>query len=119
MALEVKKVAAERQKIHVKKGDLVMVITGKDAGKKGKVLEVVLKKGRVVVEKVNVVKRHTKPSQSLPQGGILEKEAPIASSNVMLYCPECNSVTRVSVKMTEAGKVRVCKKCGVNLPDTK
>lgn len=109
--------AAEKQKLHVKKGDLVMVITGKDAGKTGKVLEVLPKKGRVVVEKVNIVKRHTKPSKSLPQGGILEKESPIASSNVMLYCPECKSVTRKSVKITEAGKVRVCKKCGVNLPD--
>lgn len=111
--------AAAKQKIHVKKGDMVMVITGKDAGKKGKVLEVLPKKGRVVVEKINIVKRHTKPTQSLPQGGILEKEAPIASSNVMLFCTECNSVTRVSAKVTEAGKVRVCKKCGVNLPDTK
>ncbi len=109
--------AAVKQKMHVKKGDMVMVITGKDAGKKGKVLEVFPKKGRVVIEKINLVKRHTKPSQSLPQGGILEKEAPIASSNVMLYCTECNSVTRVSMKETEAGKVRVCKKCGVNLPD--
>lgn len=109
--------AAVKQKIHVKKGDMVMVITGKDAGKKGKVLEVFPKKGRVVIEKINIVKRHTKPTQSLPQGGILEKEAPIASSNVMLYCTECNSVTRVSMKETEAGKVRVCKKCGVNLPD--
>ena len=109
--------AAEKQKIHVKKGDLVMVITGKDAGKKGKVLEVIPKKGRVVVEKVNIVKRHTRPSQSMPQGGIVEKEAPIASSNVMLFCSECNTVTRKSVKETEAGKVRVCKKCGANLPD--
>jgi len=110
-------VAASKQKIHVRKGDLVMVITGKDAGKKGKVLEVIPKTGRVVVEKVNKVKKHTKPSKSMPQGGIVEKEAPIASSNVMIYCPECNSVTRLSVKETEVGKVRVCKKCGVNLPD--
>lgn len=109
--------AAAKQKIHVRKGDLVMVITGKDAGKKGKVLEVIPKTGRVVIEKVNIVKRHTKPTQAMPQGGIVEKEAPVASSNVMLYCPECNSVTRVNVKVTEAGKVRVCKKCGVNLPD--
>ena len=108
---------AVKQNMHVKKGDLVMIITGKDAGKKGKVLEVIRKKGRVVVEKANIVKRHTKPSQSMPQGGIMEKEAPLASSNVMLFCAECNSVTRVSVKETEAGKVRVCKKCGVNLPD--
>lgn len=109
--------AAEKQKIHVKKGDMVMVITGKDAGKTGKVLEVLPKKGRVVVEKVNIVKRHTRPTQSMPQGGILEKEAPIASSNVMLYCTECKKVTRVSKKVTEAGKVRVCKHCGKNLPD--
>ncbi|MHB1653520.1 MAG: 50S ribosomal protein L24 [Desulfitobacteriaceae bacterium] len=107
----------QKQKIHVRKGDLVMIITGKDAGKKGKVLEVLPKKGRVVVEKANIVKRHTRPSQAMPQGGILPKEAPIASSNVMLFCPECNSVTRVSVKITESGKVRVCKKCSVNLPD--
>jgi large subunit ribosomal protein L24 len=108
---------AAKQSIHVKKGDVVMIITGKDAGKKGKILEVIPKKGRVVVEKANIVKRHTKPSQSMPQGGIIEKEAPMASSNVMLFCEECNSVTRVSVKLTETGKVRVCKKCGVNLPD--
>ncbi len=110
---------AAKQKIHVKKGDLVMVITGKDAGKKGKVLEVLTQKGRVIVEKVNVAKRHTRPSKAMPQGGIVEKEAPIASSNVMLYCSECNSVTRKAVKETENGKVRVCKKCGVNLPDRK
>ncbi|CAA7600152.1 ribosomal protein uL24 [Acididesulfobacillus acetoxydans] len=109
--------AAVRQKMHVRKGDTVMVITGKDVGRKGKVLQVLPKKGRVIVEKVNIVKRHTRPSQSLPQGGIVEKEAPIASSNVMLYCPECNSVTRLRVKMTDSGKVRVCTKCGMNLPE--
>jgi len=120
--MEVKKVAATKHKvqpdkIHVKKGDYVMVITGKDAGKKGKIIDVILKKGRVVVEKANMIKRHTKPSQSMPQGGIVSKEAPMASSNVMLYCQECNSVTRLSVKMTGDGKIRVCKKSGVNLPD--
>lgn len=105
------------KKMHVKKGDFVMIISGKDAGKKGKVIEVITKKGRVVVEKANMVKRHTKPSQSMPQGGIVQKEAPLASSNVMLYCQECKSVTRVSYKVTEDGKSRVCKHCGVNLPD--
>lgn len=109
--------AAEKKKVHVKKGDMVMVISGKDAGKKGRVLEVIPKKGRVVVEKVNIVKRHQRPTKNLPQGGIIEKEAPIDSSNVMLYCTECNSVTRRSIKMTGEGKVRVCKKCGHNLPD--
>jgi large subunit ribosomal protein L24 len=120
--MEVKKVAATKHKeqtakIHVKKGDFVMVISGKDAGKKGKVIDVITKKGRVIIEKANMIKRHTKPSQSMPQGGIVSKEAPMASSNVMLYCKECKSVTRVSVKVTESGKTRVCKKCGVNLPD--
>lgn len=104
-------------KIHVKKGDFVMVISGKDADKKGKVIDVIHKKGRVIVEKANIIRRHTKPSQSMPQGGIVPKEAPMASSNVMLYCQECNSVTRASVQITESGKLRVCKKCGVNLPD--
>jgi large subunit ribosomal protein L24 len=103
----------------VKKGDVVMVITGKDAGKRGKILAVDLKKGRIVVEKINLVKRHTKPSQAMPQGGIVEQEAAINSSNVMLYCSECKSVTRRSIKLTDSGKVRVCKKCGVNLPDSK
>lgn len=104
-------------KIHVRRGDTVMVISGKDAGKKGKVLEVQTQKSRVVVEKANMVKRHTKPSQSAPQGGIISKEAPMHSSNVMLYCQDCKSVTRVSMQVNEKGKYRVCKKCGVALPD--
>lgn len=109
--------AAEKVKMNVKKGDMVMVIAGKDAGKKGKVLQVLPAKGRVIVEKINVVKKHQKPTKSMPQGGITDMEAPIHSSNVMLYCTECNSVTRRSVKETGEGKVRVCKKCGQNLPD--
>lgn len=117
MAATKTKQKVQPKKIHVKKGDYVMVISGKDAGKKGKIIDVILKKGRVVVEKANIIKRHTKPSQSMPQGGIVQKEAPIASSNVMLYCQECNSVTRVSVNVTENGKSRICKHCGVSLPD--
>jgi len=111
--------SAGRAKLHVKKGDMVMVITGKDAGKKGRVLEVFPDKSRVVVEKVNIVKKHQRPTRSMPQGGIIDKEAPIHSSNVMLYCTECNSVTRKSVKITAEGKVRVCKKCGHTLPESK
>lgn len=100
-------------KVHVKKGDTVLVITGKDAGKKGKVLTVFPKEQRVIVEGVNVVKRHTKPNKKMPQGGIVEKEAPIASSNVMLYCNKCNNPTRIGRKFLDDGtKVRVCKKCG-------
>ncbi|NBJ16580.1 MAG: 50S ribosomal protein L24 [Dehalobacter sp. 4CP] len=109
--------SAEKTKVNVRKGDMVMVISGKDAGKKGKVLEVLTQKGRVVVEKVNVVKKHQKPTKDMPQGGIVDKEAPIHSSNVMLFCAECNSVTRKSVKITGEGKVRVCKNCGHNLPE--
>ncbi|HHU87701.1 MAG: 50S ribosomal protein L24 [Pelotomaculaceae bacterium] len=103
-------------KVHVRKGDTVLVITGKNAGKRGKVLSVIPDRSRVVVEGVNVVKRHSRPTQRLPQGGILEKEAPIHSSNVMLYCGKCNTPTRVAKKILEDGeKVRICKKCGENI----
>ncbi|AGK99953.1 50S ribosomal protein L24 [Desulfoscipio gibsoniae] len=102
-----------KPKVHVHKGDTVLVIRGKSAGKKGKVLEVQPAKSRVVVEGVNKVKRHAKPTRSMPQGGITEKEAPIHSSNVMLYCSKCNRPTRVGKKILEDGKkVRQCKKCG-------
>ncbi|AKX95309.1 50S ribosomal protein L24 [Moorella thermoacetica] len=100
-------------RVHVKKGDTVMVITGKDAGKKGKVLSVEPARGRVVVEGVNIVKRHTRPTQKMPQGGIIEKEAPVASSNVMLFCNKCNRPTRIGHQILADGtKTRVCKKCG-------
>lgn len=100
-------------KVHVKKGDTVLVITGKDSGKKGKILEVQPKAGRVIVEGVNVVKRHTKPTQAAPQGGIVQKEAAIASSNVMLFCPRCNKPTRIGKKeMANGATVRQCKHCG-------
>ncbi len=102
-----------KQKVHVRKGDTVLVITGKSAGKKGKVLSVIPENSRIVVEGVNVVKRHTRPTQKVPQGGILQKEAPIHSSNVMLYCSKCSTPTRTGRKLLDNGeKVRVCKKCG-------
>ncbi len=104
--------ATLRHKIHVRKGDTVMVISGKDAGKKGKVLEVIPKTGRVVVEKVNIAKKHMRPTQKLPQGGIQENEAPIASSNVMLFCERCNEPRRIAHKEIEGKFVRVCNKCG-------
>lgn len=100
-------------KVHVKKGDTVMVITGKSAGKKGKVLNVDPKDSKVIVEGVNIVKRHTKPSQKMPQGGIREIEAAVHSSNVMLICNKCNKPSRFGRKFLADGtKVRVCKKCG-------
>lgn len=107
---------AAKQKLHVKKGDMVQVISGKDAGKKGKILSVIPSKGRVLVEGVNIIKRHTKPSQTNPQGGIVEKEAPIASSNVMVYCPKCKDPVRINKKtLADGEKVRVCNKCGEEL----
>lgn len=99
-------------KVHVRKGDTVLVISGKDVGKQGKVLSVLPAKNKVVVEKVNVVKRHTRPSRAMPQGGILEKEAPINSAKVMLICNHCKQPTRVARKILNDGKkVRLCKKC--------
>ncbi|MGI6492774.1 MAG: 50S ribosomal protein L24 [Peptococcaceae bacterium] len=103
-------------KVHVRKGDTVLVLTGKSSGKKGKVLSVIPDRSRVIVEGVNVVKRHTRPTRQMPQGGIVEKEAAIHSSNVMLYCNKCNSPTRVGKKFLDNGeKVRVCKKCGEHI----
>lgn len=99
-------------KIHVKKGDLVMVITGKSTGKKGKVLEVIPKDNKVVVEGANIVKRHTRPTQKMPQGGIIEKEAPMNSSNVMIFCSKCNAPRRINKDTSGKNKVRVCNKCG-------
>ena len=103
----------ERKKFHVKKNDLVMVIAGRDKGKSGKILSVLSKKNRVIVEKVNFIKRHTRPSAKQRQGGIIEREGPINISNVMLICRKCNKPSRIGKKSLEDDKkVRVCKKCG-------
>lgn len=100
-------------KIHVKKGDTVLVISGKDKGKKGKVVSVIPDRSRLTVEGANKMKRHTKPTQKNPQGGIMEFDAPMHSSNVMLVCNKCNKPTRINKKFLEDGKkVRVCKECG-------
>ena len=100
-------------KAPVKKGDTVVVMTGKDKGKRGRIIEVMLKKAKVKVEKVNIVKRHMKPSAKYRQGGIIEKEAPLDWSNVMLVCSRCNRGVRIRHKINVDGKkVRVCAKCG-------
>lgn len=100
-------------KLSVRKGDQVVVITGKDAGKRGKIIEVIPGRDKVIVEGVNVVKRHSRPTRKLPQGGIQEKEAPISRSNVMLICTRCHKPTKVAQRVLEDGdKVRLCKKCG-------
>ncbi|MFW5789958.1 MAG: 50S ribosomal protein L24 [Halanaerobiaceae bacterium] len=96
----------------IKKGDQVEVITGKDKGKRGEVLTVDRKKNRVVVEGVNIVHRHMRPSQDNPQGGIIENEAPINASNVMVVCAACDEKSRLGYKYLDNGKkVRYCKKC--------
>jgi len=100
------------KKLHVKKNDTVMVITGKDKAKTGKVISLVPKKDGVLVEGVNIVKRHTKARGS-EQGGILEKEAPVHISNVALFCVKCNKPVRTRVTVLEDGKkARCCVKCG-------
>ncbi|GEQ48436.1 50S ribosomal protein L24 [Tetragenococcus koreensis] len=96
----------------VKKGDKVKVITGKDKNKEGIILEAQPKKDKVVVEGVNVVKKHQKPSQAAPQGGIVEQEAPIHVSNVMLIDPSNGEATRVGYQVADGKKVRVSKKTG-------
>jgi large subunit ribosomal protein L24 len=96
----------------INKEDTVYVITGKEKGKKGRVLFVDKGKNRVLVEKVNIIKKHMKPSKKHAQGGIIEKEAPIAISNVLLSCPKCSKPTRIGVSLLESGKKhRTCKKC--------
>lgn len=100
-------------KFHIKKGDTVKVISGNNKGKSGRVLEMLPEAGRAVVEGVNLIKRHTKPSATNPQGGIVEKEAPIAVSKLMLVDPKSGEPTRVGRKANEEGKmVRYAKKSG-------
>lgn len=98
--------------INLKKGDKVEVITGKDRGKKGKILKVLPEKEKVIIEGINLIKRHTKPTQKSPQGGIVEKEAALNVSNMMLVCPSCGHKTRIGKRLNSDGlKVRFCKKC--------
>lgn len=98
--------------LRIRKGDTVMVLSGKYRDKKGRVLVIMPKKEKLVVEGVNIVKKHQKPSRKYPQGGIIEKEFPIYISKVMLVCPKCDKPTRIGARILENGKkVRVCKKC--------
>jgi len=101
-----------RDSIQIKKDDKVKIIAGKDKGKVGKVLKVIRKKNRLLVENINIVKRHTKPNAQNRQGGILESESPIHWSNVMLMCNKCIEPVRVKNKTLDDGKkVRICGKC--------
>lgn len=101
------------KKIHVKTGDTVMVLNGKDRGKKGKVLAVSPKEGKVIVEGVNMVSKHVKPRKMGDQGGIVKAEGAMYACKVQIVCPRCGKPTRVSHKIYEDGtKERICKKCG-------
>jgi large subunit ribosomal protein L24 len=102
-----------KKKLHIRKNDKVMVVAGREKGKIGTVLKVISRKDRAVVEKLNMVKRHTKPGGKSAQGGIIEKESPIHIANLMLVCGKCAEPARVGNKVLEDGsKVRFCKKCG-------
>lgn len=104
---------SHNNKLHVKKDDNVIVITGKDKGKKGRVIAAYPRENRVLVEGVNMVKRHTRPNQANPQGGIIEREAPIHVSNVMHIDPKSGKPTRIGYKILEDGKkVRIAKRSG-------
>lgn len=103
----------KHQKRDLRKNDLVMVITGKEKGKSGRILQILTKKDRAIVEKINFVKRHQRPTGQQRQGGIIEKEAPLLLSNLMLICESCNKSVRIGHKVLEDRKrARYCKKCG-------
>ena len=101
--------------MNIRRDDTVVVLSGKDKGKQGKVLAVDPKAGKVVVEGISVAMRHTKPRRQGEEGGIIKKETPIYSSKVMTVCPKCDKATRVAHKIVDGKKVRVCKHCGAEL----
>ncbi len=97
----------------IKKNDTVQIISGDEKGKKGRVLSTLSKDNRIVVEGINMIKKHMKPSKKYSQGGIIEKEAAVNRSNIMLVCPKCDKPTKIGNKMLEnEKKIRLCKKCG-------
>ena len=100
----------------VRRGDTVAVIAGKERGKRGKVLRVIPGDGRVLVEKVNMVKKHQRPTQKLRQGGIIERESPLALSNVLVVCSRCDKPSRSGIKtLADGRKLRICKRCGESI----
>jgi large subunit ribosomal protein L24 len=102
-----------RTLVHVRRGDTVEVITGKHRGKRGKVLRVIPKDGRIIVEGIMVAKRHMKPNQKMPSGGIVEKEMPFTAGKAMLVCTRCGRAVRFGHQTMDDGtKVRVCRHCG-------
>jgi large subunit ribosomal protein L24 len=103
--------------LKIKKGDRVRVLTGKDRGKDGNVTRVLPDVGKIIVDGVNVAKKHQRATKSTMQGGIIDKDMPLPVANVALLCPACGKATRVGYKIDGDGtKVRVCKKCGGEMP---
>ena len=103
-------------KLHVKSGDTVVILSGKDRGKKGKVMQVSPKEGKVIIENANFVQKHVKPRKMGEAGGIIKAESAIYACKVQRVCPKCNKPTRPAHKLLEGGKkVRVCKKCGAEI----
>jgi large subunit ribosomal protein L24 len=103
------------KKSRIKQGDTVQVTQGKESGKRGKVLRVLENDERIIVERVNFIKRHVRPSKKVPQGGVIEREASMHISNVMLVCPSCGQTVRVGVRTQGNDKIRYCKKCNVSV----
>ena len=104
------------QHTHVRRGDTVAVIAGRERGKRGKVLRVLPAVGRVLVDKLNMMKKHQRPTQKLRQGGIIEREGPLALSNVLPICGRCDKPSRTGVKVLVDGrKTRTCKRCGESI----
>jgi large subunit ribosomal protein L24 len=98
--------------LNIKKNDTVLVITGKEKGKKGRVISVDSTRNKILIERINLIKRHTRPSKKYAQGGIIEKEAPLHISNVMMICSKCGKPTRIgNAVLSDGKKARVCKKC--------
>jgi large subunit ribosomal protein L24 len=104
--------AVETGKLYIKNGDTVYVVSGKEKGKTGKVIKILRNENKAIVERLNVIKRHSRPSQKNPSGGIIEKEAGIHISNLMLYCPKCKRPSRIGRKRLAGGeRIRYCKRC--------
>lgn len=105
--------------MHLRTHDQVVIRSGKDRGKTGKIVRVLPKAGKVVVAGLNMVKKHAKPTPKVPQGGIISFESPLSASNVMLLCTVCSKATRVGRKITKDGTIRICKRCGAAITVTK
>jgi len=103
-------------KVHVRRDDMVEILTGDDRGKQGRVLKVYPEKGRLIVQGCNIVVRHTRRNRDYPNGARVRKEAPLAVSNVLPVCPGCNRGRRYLTEVREGAKVRLCRKCGKEIP---